>query len=96
MNLLGLAERAGKLVSGMEIVLVALKAKKVKLVILANDCHADTTEKINRVAKQNSVTVISNFDSSEISHAVGKNRKVLGISDTGFCKALTQKINEGV
>lgn len=96
LNLLGLAERAGKLVSGMEIVLVGLKAKKVKLVILANDCHADTTEKINRVAKQNSVAVISNFDSGEISHAVGKNRKVLGISDTGFCKALTQKINEGV
>lgn len=96
MNLLGLAERAGKLVSGLEIVSVDLKTKKVKMVVLANDSHADTSEKLTRIAKQNDVTVISEFSSSEISHAIGKNRKVLGITDTGFCKALIQKINEGV
>ncbi|BDR60625.1 L7Ae/L30e/S12e/Gadd45 family ribosomal protein [Lactobacillus xylocopicola] len=96
LNLLGLAERAGKLVSGLELVLLGLKAKKVKVVILANDSHADTSEKVTRLAKQNDIEIISNFTSSEISHAVGKQRKVVGLTDTGFFKALVQKINEGV
>ena len=96
LNLLGLCERAGKLVSGIDIVLASLKSKKVKVVILANDSHADTCEKVTRAAKQNDVTVIDDFSSDEISHAVGKNRKVLGITDTGFGKALIQKIHKGV
>lgn len=96
LNLLGLAERAGKLVSGLELVIVGLKAKKVKIVVLANDSHADTSEKLSRVAQQNNVKVISCFDSREMSQAIGKKRKVLGITDTGFCEALVQKINEGV
>ncbi|WEV70283.1 ribosomal L7Ae/L30e/S12e/Gadd45 family protein [Lactobacillus sp. ESL0785] len=96
LNLLGLAQRAGKLVSGLEIVLVGIKAKQVKVVILANDSHADTTEKVTRIAKQNDVHIISAFNSSELSRAIGKERKVLGLTDTGFCKALVQKINEGV
>ncbi len=96
LNLLGLAERAGKLISGAEIVIVGLKAKKVKIVILANDCQTDTSEKVTRAAEKSNVMVVSDFDSGEISHAIGKNRKVLGITDQGFCQALVQKINEGV
>lgn len=96
LNLLGLAQRAGKLVSGLEIVLVGLKAKQIKVVILANDSHADTSEKITRAAEQNDIQVITEFSSDEISHTIGKERKVLGLTDAGFCKALVQKINEGV
>ena len=96
LNLLGLSQKAGKLVSGSEIVTIGAKAKKVKLIILAHDCHADTTAKIFKVGKQNNVIVINEFNSNEISQAIGKKRKVLGITDTGFCKALLQKIDEGV
>ena len=96
MNLLGLCQKAGKLVSGSEIVSVGTKTKKVKLIILAQDSHADTTAKIFKVGKQNNVLVINEFNSNEISQAIGKKRKVLGITDTGFCKALLQKIDEGV
>ena len=93
---MGLCQKAGKLVSGSEIVSVDTKAKKVKLIILAQDSHADTTAKIFKVGKQNNVLVINEFNSNEISQAIGKKRKVLGITDTGFCKALLQKIDEGV
>lgn len=96
LNLLGLCQKAGKLVSGSEIVSVGTKTKKVKLIILAQDSHADTTAKIFKVGKQNNVLVINEFNSNEISQAIGKKRKVLGITDTGFCKALLQKIDEGV
>lgn len=93
---MGLCQKAGKLVSGSEIVSVGTKTKKVKLIILAQDSHADTTAKIFKVGKQNNVLVINEFNSNEISQAIGKKRKVLGITDTGFCKALLQKIDEGV
>jgi ribosomal protein L7Ae-like RNA K-turn-binding protein len=96
LNLLGLAERAGKLVTGQEIVTIGLKAKKIKIVILASDIQPDTSEKVKKVARKNEVKVISNFTSNELSHAIGKKRKVLGITDTGFGKALVQKIHEGV
>ena len=96
LNLLGLCQKAGKLVSGSEIVSVGTKTKKVKLIILAQDSHADTTAKIFKVGKQNNILVINEFNSNEISQAIGKKRKVLGITDTGFCKALLQKIDEGV
>jgi len=75
---------------------MGVKAKKVKLIILAQDTQADTMAKITKIGKQNNVSVITEFNSSEISHAIGKERKVLGITDTGFGKALLQKINEGV
>lgn len=96
LNLLGLAERAGKLVSGLELVIVGSKAKKIKIIILANDSHEDTSAKVSKTAQHNDIPVITEFSSTEISHAIGKNRKVLGITDTGFCKALLKKINEGV
>ena len=75
---------------------MGVKAKKVKLIILAHDTQADTTAKISKIGKQNNVPVITEFNSSEISQAIGKKRKVLGITDAGFGKAMLQKIKEGV
>ena len=96
LNLIGLSQKAGKLVSGFEIVSIGVKARKVKLIILAHDTQADTTAKISKIGKQNNVPVITEFNSSEISQAIGKKRKVLGITDAGFGKAMLQKIKEGV
>ncbi|WEV40801.1 ribosomal L7Ae/L30e/S12e/Gadd45 family protein [Lactobacillus sp. ESL0684] len=96
LNLLGLAQKAGKIISGFDLVSAGLTAKQVKIVILANDSHDDTREKITRNAVQNQVDVISSFTSMELSQAIGKNRKVLGLTDRGFSRALVQKINEGV
>lgn len=96
LNLLGLSQKAGKLVSGFEVVSMGVKATKVKLVILAQDSQTDTSKKITNLAQKYEVSVITEFNSTEISQAIGKKRKVLGITDIGFCKALLQKINEGV
>ena len=94
--MLGLSQKAGKLVSGFEVVSMGVKGAKVKLVILAQDSQTDTSKKITNLAQKYEVSVITEFNSTEISQAIGKKRKVLGITDIGFCKALLQKINEGV
>lgn len=93
--MLGLAQRAGKLISGSELVLAGLKNRQVKAVILASDAHQDTLDKISKSAYNCKIEVINAFSSEEISHAVGKKRKVLGLTDSGFYHALVKKINEG-
>lgn len=96
MNLLGLAQRARKLITGAETVISSIKQGKVKAVILASDIHENTSEKVLRAAKNANIPVIDIFSSDEITSAIGKKRKVLALIDSGFYKALAKKINEGV
>lgn len=95
-NLLGLAKRAGKLTTGTETVIGELNKGKIKAVILASDIQDNTAEKVDRVARRNNIPIINLFTADELSKAIGKKRKVLGLTDVGFTKALVNKINEGV
>ncbi|WP_304230945.1 L7Ae/L30e/S12e/Gadd45 family ribosomal protein [Lactobacillus kitasatonis] len=95
-NLLGLAERAGKLTTGTETVINETNKGKIKLILLASDVQANTAEKVDRVARKNNIPMINSFSASEMSKAIGKKRKVLGLTDAGFAKALVKRINEGV
>ncbi|WP_193750814.1 ribosomal L7Ae/L30e/S12e/Gadd45 family protein, partial [Streptococcus infantis] len=45
-NLLGLAQRAGKIISGEEMVVKAIQDQKVRLVFLAHDAAPNLTKKI--------------------------------------------------
>lgn len=93
-NLLGLAERAGKLTTGTETVINELNKHKIKAVIMASDVQDNTAEKVNRAARKDNIPMITMFTAIELSKAIGK--KVLGLTDAGFAKALVKKINEGV
>lgn len=96
LNLLGLAMRAGKIVAGTETVIADLSKSKLKMVIIANDLHENTLEKVNRACQKSNVQVVNVFSAAELEHAIGKKRKVLGLTDNGFSKALVKRINEGV
>ena len=39
--------------------------------------------------------VCRQFSTAELSHIMGKNRKILAVTDSGFAKAIMKKINEG-
>ena len=95
-NLLGLAERAGKLTTGTETVINELNKHKIKAVIMASDVQDNTAEKVNRAARKDNIPMVTMFTAIELSKAIGKKRKVLGLTDAGFAKALVKKINEGV
>ena len=51
LNLLGLAQRAGKVISGDFIVEKAIKRKEPKLVLLASDCAANNEKKYTQLAE---------------------------------------------
>nr|TVV15153.1 50S ribosomal protein L7 [Lactobacillus jensenii] len=95
-NFLGLIQRAGKIVSGTDLVVSSIKTGKVKLVIIASDLSKATRQEIEALAQKKGLPIIDEFSELEISQAIGKTRKVLAVSDLGFSKAIQKKLNEGV
>lgn len=86
---LGLAFRAGKVVSGTDTVIEKLRKKQLYLILLASDASDNTKKKINDKAKTYETKVIETYDSQTISISIGKsNIKVIGITDEGFSKII--------
>lgn len=88
LNLLGLAQRAGKVISGEEQVVKAIQHQEVQLVFLATDAASNLTKKILDKSQSYQIEVAHLFSTQELSIAVGRARKVLAISDAGFTKKM--------
>lgn len=87
-NLIGLAQRAGKIISGEELVVKAIQHETVKLVFLANDAGPNVTKKVTDKSKYYNVEVSTVFSALELSAALGKRRKVVAVADAGFSKKM--------
>lgn len=99
LNLLGLATRAGLLVSGEDIVIDAMRKKKAKIVFLGSDCSDNTLDKFKNKCFYYKIELNTMFTSEELSHSIGKTRMVLAITDSGFYKSIKKYLggveNEG-
>jgi len=88
---LGLAQRAGKIVSGDDSTLLELKKNKVDLVIIASDA-SDNTKKtfIDKSTYRNiEYTIFST--KAELGHSIGKSpRAVIGIKDKNFASKIKE------
>ena len=92
LNTLGLAKRAGKSVTGDELVLQISK-NQVVLVLLASDASNRTKKQMYSKCEYYGVEVIEHFNKEEISNAIGMhNRIAVGISDSGFSKLIKDKM----
>lgn len=92
LNLLGLAKKAGKIVSGEDSVLISLQRLKAKLVFVAKDASSQTIDKFDKKCFFYKVKMINDFDTNEISNAIGQERKVICLIDDGFAKAIKEKM----
>ena len=92
LNLLGLATRAGKIVSGEDIVIDTMRKKKAKIVFLGNDCSDNTLDKFKKKCFFYKTELNTMFSSEEISHSIGKNRMVIALTDEGFYKTIKKNI----
>lgn len=89
LSLLGLCQRANRLVSGEEMSLELIKKQQAKLVLLANDASDNTQKRIRDKSAYYQVPLIDEFSSDLLSKAIGKtNRKVVVIKDKGFAKKI--------
>lgn len=92
LNLLGLAYKAGFIVTGEESVEAALQQNKLKIVFVANDASARTIDKFVKKCYFYKVTCDQTFTSDELSSALGKQRKIIGLTDHGFYVALEKYV----
>lgn len=88
---LGLAKRAGKVISGTEMVIEGLRNNTIYYVFLASDTQKNTTKKIIDKSTYYNVEVNQNYTCDFLSQAIGKkNVHVIGIMDRGFAKLLKE------
>ncbi|MCA1030113.1 YlxQ family RNA-binding protein [Bacillus timonensis] len=88
-SLLGLANRAGKVTSGEELVVKEIRSGQAKLVLLSNDASMNTAKKINDKSTYYKIPLKSVCDRYTLGHAIGKDaRVVIAITDSGFANKL--------
>ncbi|KXG43424.1 YlxQ family RNA-binding protein [Tepidibacillus infernus] len=88
-SMLGLAARAGKVISGEELVIKGIQKGKVTFVILSGDASDNTSKKVKDKCSFYQVPYRVIFNREELGHAIGKSsRVVVGITDYGFSKQL--------
>ncbi|GEK28146.1 YlxQ-related RNA-binding protein [Furfurilactobacillus siliginis] len=88
LNLLGLAQRAGKLVSGEPMVLAAIKEQKLNLLFLASDMGASSMKKLSDKATYYEVPLNTTLTVEQLSQATGRQRFAIGVNDRGFARKM--------
>lgn len=95
-GLLGIASKAGKVISGTDIILEKLSRKKVNLVIIAEDASEKTIKNMKYYCEKENVKVIIYGNILENSKAIGKNnRAIIGIIDNNLAEAIKKLIHGG-
>lgn len=93
LNLLGIGLGSGHIITGEEMVVKAVQGGKAYLVIIAEDISENTYKKVTDKCRFYNVNCIQQGSSEEIGQAMGKSfRKVVGITDPKFAKAVKNKI----
>lgn len=84
-----MAMRAGKLVTGDETVLKAVRGGKAKLVIVAGDASDNTKKKFRDKCNSYNVAMAVALDRESIGSAIGKAERVLvAVTDQGFASMI--------
>ncbi|HUC90929.1 MAG TPA: ribosomal L7Ae/L30e/S12e/Gadd45 family protein [Paenibacillus sp.] len=85
LSALGMAMRAGKLATGDETVLKAVKQGKAALVLVAGDASDNTKKKYRDKCATYGVPLLEVFDRFTLGAAIGKEERVIvGVADSGF------------
>jgi ribosomal protein L7Ae-like RNA K-turn-binding protein len=89
MSYLGLAMRAGKLITGDEGVLKAVRSGEAKLVVMAEDASPNMQKKYRDKCGSYQVPLIERGSRFELGASIGKAERVLiAVTDSGFAQML--------
>lgn len=90
---MGLAKRAGKLISGSNTVIHEMGRGRVSLVILAADISENSEQKMMREIRKNDTDFVKYGKKSDLSQAVGQaERSVFAITDDQFAATIRGEI----
>ncbi len=94
LGLLGLAMRAGQVVSGEEGVLAAVKNQKARLILIAEDASEGTKKKFTDKSSYRDIPHRILLEKEVLGHAIGKKtRAVIGILDPNFARKMLEMID---
>ncbi|XEC97149.1 L7Ae/L30e/S12e/Gadd45 family ribosomal protein [Paenibacillus tarimensis] len=94
LSALGMAMRAGKLITGEDTVLKAIRQRKARLVIIAGDASDNTKKKFYDKCGSYDVDIMEAFDRETIGSAIGKAERVLiAVSDNGFATMIRKQLS---
>lgn len=90
-SFLGLATRAGKIVSGDSSTLLELKRGNVKLVIVSEDASDNTKKLFKDKSSYRNIPYVYFSNKLQLGYAIGKApRAVLGIKDINFSNKILE------
>lgn len=90
-SMISMCQKSGKLLSGEETCENTIRAKKAKLIIVANDASDNTKKKFRNSSEYYHIPLYFFLTKEELGHITGKRiRAVLTVSDENFS---TQIIN---
>ena len=93
LSLLGLATKAGKIVSGEFSVEKAVKSEQAYLVIVAEDASDNTKKMFRNMCEYRDVPLYYYSNKDTLGHAMGKQFRVsIACLDEGFAKAIIKQI----
>mgnify|MGYP001953574153 CR=1 FL=1 len=94
MSIVGLANRARKLISGEELVLKEIRQHRAKLVLLSMDASANTKKRIEDKCRYYEVPIKYVENRYVLGKSIGKEaRVVIAILDRGFSEKLMQLLD---
>ncbi|MFD2116786.1 L7Ae/L30e/S12e/Gadd45 family ribosomal protein [Paenibacillus yanchengensis] len=94
LSLLGLATRAGKLISGDEIVLKAVRQRNCSLVIIAGDASSNTKKKFADKCRTYGIQLAEAYDREQLGKAIGKeDRVIIAITDAQFAALIASHLS---
>ena len=93
LSLIGLATKAGKIVSGEFSVEKAVKSDKAYLVVVAEDASDNTKKMFRNMCEYRNVPLYYYSNRDDIGQAMGKQFRVsIACLDEGFSKAMIEQI----
>ena len=93
LNLLGLAQRSGKIASGEFMVEKTVKEGRAALVIIAADASGNTKKKFQNMCTFYHVPVTELSGKEELGHCIGRSeRSSLALTDEGFADAVKKAL----
>ena len=96
-SMLGLAKKAGKLLTGSDVCERAIKSGKVTLVILSSDCAEGTAKKFKDMCSFRNVTYRILGDRYDLGKILGKDeRVVVALCDKGFSDVILRMIDDSL
>ncbi len=94
---LGLARRAGHIVSGEHAVVGGVKRGQVFLILIAQDASSNTNRKFSSLAQNHNISCLVYGEKDLYGQAIGQSpRAVLGVLDRNFASVIRNSIKESV